>query len=249
MKPPLLILLFFLLSFEQKTFSQAHMMKVNDSLKRSGEFITVKRKSIFGAAKYEFGPYKIISSRKGIETTKTKSKLFSNISESESKQSSSFVFTANEKDTVVVNLFVQNNYKTTTSKSIVLENGKLKTEREQNSEATLRFFQAELSVLSDTISWQLGYLTRFGRDSSDVHSPFLLSDGKTDIEIHEITEADDGKFSLIWTFHGYEFILNGKAVMAVQTMAKQYVWMDKGLDEKMKTILAAAAATLLFHEF
>lgn len=62
------------------------------------------------------------------------------------------------------------------------------------------------------------------------------------------TPAADGKKSMIWTYHGYEFVVNGKSVAAVQTAAKQYVWLANDLDPKMKTILATAAAVMLFHD-
>src|SRR5215470_4877475 len=87
--------------------SQNHMMKLEDSLKVNSEFMEAKRKSIGGAGKYEFGPYKIISSKKGATITKEKSKFFSKISEEESKQVSSFVFTGHETDTVEANLVSQ----------------------------------------------------------------------------------------------------------------------------------------------
>jgi len=54
---------------------------------------------------------------------------------------------------------------------------------------------------------------------------------------------------MLWVFHSYEFSSNGKAVAAVQTMAKQYVWFQNGLDKKTKLVLAAAAAVFLFRDF
>jgi hypothetical protein len=50
---------------------------------------------------------------------------------------------------------------------------------------------------------------------------------------------------------GYEFILDGRAIAAVQssidTFQKKYVWLRDDLDDTMKSFLAAAAASLMVH--
>jgi len=64
MKHSLIIVLFIssMLNFYTAS-SQSHMMKLDDSLQANSEFMEAKRKSISGAGKYEFGPYKIVSAK------------------------------------------------------------------------------------------------------------------------------------------------------------------------------------------
>ena len=63
-----------------------------------------------------------------------------------------------------------------------------------------------------------------------------------------MNESGDGKKSLLWFYNGYVFTLDRKQIAAVQTLTKQYIWLDKDLDPKMKLVLAAAAASFLFDE-
>jgi len=104
-----------------------------------------------------------------------------------------------------------------------------------------------ISAASDTSEWEIGY--RFVEDGSKEKRYIQsLTDGKTIIEIKEVNEAEDGKFSAIWMYKGYEFFLNGKAIAAVQTLAKHYVWCRTDMDKRLKLVLAVASAVMLFHD-
>ena len=226
---------------------QKQMMKINDSLKTNSSFFEVKRKGFGVNAKSEFGPYKIISGKTGFYTAKSNSKLFSKVTATESKQQSSFVFVANEKDTVEVNISISSQSKSVTENHLTIEKKELKIEKESNTKEATNNFAAIISPLHDTADWQLVYFKRANVDSSSQQKEFkTLSNGQTEIQIKEVNESDNGKFSLLWIYHGYEFLLNGKVVAAIQTLSKQYVWLRNDLDEKMKLILAAAIAAIMF---
>lgn len=229
--------------------SQGHAMKVDDSLKANSQFWEAKRRNVGAAGKYEFGPYQIISGHKGFTTTKTKSKLFSRFSESESKQKSSFVFTHN-KDTFVVNISDQSVIHIERAPSgLIFEKGGVTIGPVDESKVTASAdnFSAIISPNNDTTEWAIVY--GLVQDSlKQQHYLHILTDGVTQVEIRDINEAADGKKSMIWTYHGYEFVVDGKSAAAVQTAAKQYVWLANDLDPKMKTVLATAAAVMLFHD-
>ncbi|HET9825534.1 MAG TPA: hypothetical protein VFP87_09370 [Chitinophagaceae bacterium] len=235
--------------FNYLALPQNHSMKISDSLRAHSEFWEAKRRSVGAAGKYEFGPYKIISGHKGFTTTKTKSKLFSRFSEEESKQKSSFVFT-DQKDTLVVNISDQSILHVERAPAgMVFDRRGITIEPVNEAKITTsqNNFSAIISPNSDAGEWVILY--GLVRDSlKQKHYVYALTDGTTEIELRDVNVGADGKTSMMWTYHGYEFFLNGRAVAAVQTAAKQYVWLANDLDPKMKTILAVAMTAMLFHD-
>src|SRR6185436_5038726 len=113
-------------------------------------------------------------------------------------------------------------------------NGGTRLEPEQNLQQRADSFCALISPVNDTVDWQLLSLTNYDKEYQQFKSSSILSDGKTEIEMREVNESDNGKKSLLWVCHGYEFFLDKKPIAAVQTMIKQYVWFSKDLDPKMR---------------
>lgn len=72
------------------------------------------------------------------------------------------------------------------------------------------------------------------------------------IEIGEINNWEDGKSQFGYPI-GYEFDFNAKAIAAVQcpldSFKKNIIWLQNGLEEKIKNVLAAAAVILLNKQF
>lgn len=84
-------------------------MNLDRVLKANSEALLVKTKGAvaFGFMfKYEFGPYKVISAKAGRGSSTFKSKFFSKIEKSESKQNVSLVLVSNEKDTIEVDIAI-----------------------------------------------------------------------------------------------------------------------------------------------
>lgn len=220
-------------------------MKVNDSLKNNCELLEVKAGGLRVIHKYEFGSYKVVSGKAGGTTTKTNSKLFSRFSESESTQKMSFVFTGNAIDTVQVNMFSQSKSQYRTTHSISFSRKGAQREPDNETQQSLDSFVAVISKLNDTTAWQVIFITEYDKNLQKNKLTRFLTDGNTEIEIREVNESDNGKQSLLWICHGFEFFLDKKPIAAVQTMIKQFVWLNKDLDQNMKLIMATACATML----
>ena len=83
------------------------------------------------------------------------------------------------------------------------------------------------------------------------HAEGVLTDGTKTIQIREVKILESGKGALLNSICGYEFTVNDVVVAAVQTsidtFLKRIVWIRNDMDEKMKTVLAAAAASLMVN--
>lgn len=202
---------------------QHRSILIDSSLRNNSEVLTPKRKIIVGG-KYDFGAYKMIRSKHGVETSRTRQGLFSRVSETESKAASSFVMVGGD-DTVVVNLLSKRSH-TEERRGGGLDREIIAAHREING---------EIEIKGDSTIWE-------------IKGSYLLTDGDKKIEISKVNESADGKKSLLWFYNGYVFTLNKKQIGAVQTLTKQYIWLDKELDPRMKLVLAAAAASFLFTE-
>ena len=224
--------------------SSQKVMKINDSLKNNCEMMEVKAGGLRAIHRYEFGPYRVVSGKAGITTTKSNSKFFSRFTQSESTQKSSFVFVGNTTDTVLVNTFTSSKIETKTTRSLVFGSEGARVERGNELQNGVDSFVAVISLPDDTTDWQLISSAQY-KASDNYKSNWVLTDGKTEIEIRKVIESDNGKKSLLWLSEGYEFFLDNKSIAAVQTMMKQFVWFSKDLNQNMKLIIASAAATLL----
>lgn len=225
--------------------SAQKIMKVDDSLKSNGVMMEVKSKGLSALHKYELGSYKVVSGKAGITTTKTKSKFFSRFSQSASTQKSSFVFVGSNTDSVLVDMYSSLKSDTKTTHNLAFSREGTKIEKGSELLQSKDSFVAIITLPFDTTEWQLTSIIEYDINSQKYKWNRVLSDGETSIEIIEVNVSDNGKQSLLWICHGYEFFLDKKSIAAVQTMMKQFVWINKGLDQNKQLLLAAACATLL----
>lgn len=235
------------------TVSQAQKkMMLDEYLKLYSEPMLAKPKGISVLLKYEFGPYKIASAKGGMIKSTSNSKFFSAVETTNAKQKYSFVFLAHETDTVAVNVSIKNDMKEIRQRYISISKNRVAYEREIDPSAmeSTQNTVASITLPGDTASWVLIYYTRFNSDSSwKTKKQGSLTDGTTLIELREVRKWEDGSSPKMYTTTGFEFYIDGSAAGAVQcpldTFQKKYVWLRDNLDEKMKTLLAAASAVLL----
>jgi hypothetical protein len=228
------------------SFSQKKLMKVDAALVANSKPMEAKRKGISVVGKYEFGQYKIVSGKAGWTRTKSRSRMFSGVTESQSKSKLSFLFIANNRDSVQVNTIVS-----TDTKELDLNRGIRfgNADWGQVLQSSTEKYLATIDLASDTTSWNLALVTAMGTEVRGSRFKGLLTSASETYEIREVIQFDDGKINAFGLILGYEFLQNGKSVAAVQasmnTFLKMYVWIDNRLDEPTQRLLAAAAATLL----
>jgi hypothetical protein len=230
----LLILIYSLSASAQK------IMKLDNQLKANSEPMEAKRKGVSTLCKYQFGPYKIVSGKAGWTKSKSSKRFLSFETETESRKKSSFVFVANDKDSVLVNTATN-----TTAKETSIGNW---TNLNQNSDNYIVL----ISPSNDTSEWKMIVVFKSGSEvEGNYKSDGTLTDGIANIEIRAVKQWDDGATASFKMIIGYEFYLENQAIAAVQasidTMKKKYLWLDQNLSEHMKLVLAAASASLLLH--
>ncbi len=251
--------IFLLISFVLFEHSSAQkMMNLERDLKANSEAILVKTKgnAAFGSLfKYEFGPYKVISAKAGWVSSNLKSKFFSKIEKVESKQKANIIMVCNEKDTIEVNIVID--VASEGVRETYLEFGKgemtIKPDDDLSKFKSTRSLLASIAQIGDSSAWSLALISQVNEGGSkSVNKYRFLTDKISTIEIGEIDKWEDGKSQFGYPI-GFEFYLNGKAIAAVQSpldsFKKNIVWIQNGLDEKMKNVLAAASVVLLNKQF
>lgn len=245
-----LIILGLQLAFARSSSAQK-MIRIDASLKSNSQQVRVKRKGVSSVGRYEFGTYKVISSKGGWETTTHKSPLFSDNSSIKSSTRMSFVFINDMADTCITNI--------QKSENIEVDEGGwfLKTFTNWNEVEVKEgegIYEAAFSFSNDTALWSMVLIYPIiveveGEYQMDDHTYFrgILTDSSTLIEIVEITESEDGKNSMFNPVLGYEFWQDSKSLAAVQLMPmnKWYVWIRNDLDADLKFVLASAATAML----
>ena len=227
------------------------MMKLDEDLKASSVPVEAKRKGVGTVGKYEFGNYKIISGKAGWEWQPWEwdwgwpDFTFGIVSNSESKARSSFVFVAGDKDTILV--VTATNSKTRAT-NLGLESY---ISVSWINESTENYYVA-ISSIMELSNWSMMLVTKSGTVVDGKYTAQgILTNGITNIEIREVKLWEDGKSPAFGLICGYEFYHDNKAVAAVQscldTTKKKFVWLHKDLDENIKSILAAFAASLMVH--
>jgi len=231
--------------------SAQKIMKVDDSLRASTQPLAVKMRG-GSMLKYDFGVYKTITAKPGLEKTKTTSKFFSVMEETESKQKASIVITADNKDTVTGNVSINVKSKEFRERVISISKGRVAWEREQDPSRIEqdRNLVAIITTSVDTTTWNLIYVSQLRTETQQPTAKSgVLSDGNKQIEIRDVTVWDNGKSPTLYSTVGFEFYSDGVAIAAVQspadTFQKKFVWLRKDLDEKTKLVLAGASAILL----
>jgi hypothetical protein len=218
------------------------IMKLDDELKANSKPMEAKLNGISIIGKYEFGPYKIVSGKGewGIGTSSTD--RFSSETTTESKSKSSFVFAVNDKDTILVNTSTNANYSKSEREglfgSVTTLNGSLDN------------YTALISPYNDTTLWKMILFSTTATEVGGDNAEGLLTNGVTKIQIRGIKQWEDGKNTPFKMICGYGFFIDNKEIAAVQSKTnKIFVWLHQNLDEQMKSILAAASASLMVHTF
>lgn len=235
------------------------IMMLDSTLKVNSTPMEAKRNFAGSVGRYQFGSYKIVSGKAGLtygksKTIKTKDptvgfkldsenhflpfiKLFNTDIESETNSKLSFLFVANEIDSVTIN--------TST-------NTKSKSSPVDDETSALKYYNqvysALISAKLDTTVWKMIIVTLRGSETDINSQPEgLLTDGVKMIGIRKVKKWDNDKNAMFNI--GYEFWLDNQSIAAVQaspdTFIKRYVWLNQNLDPYMKIILSAASASIL----
>jgi len=230
--------------------SAQKMMMLNEKLKANSEPLSVK---IRGGSmmKFDFGVYKTISAKAGLTRTSSSSKFFSSVEKSESKQKSSVVMTGNETDTATINISLNVQSEEVRQMVLSISKGRVAWEREEDPSKIkqTRNVVGLITTNRDTVTWNFIYVSRESTDNTNQNESFaFITDGKKRFDIKKITVWDNGKSPTLYSFVGFEFYADDMVVAAVQnpmdTFQKKLVWLENGLDEYMKLILATASSIL-----
>jgi hypothetical protein len=243
--------IFFLLiaAFVLKGSAQK-MMMLNENLKANSEPLSVKVRG-GSMMKFDFGVYKTVSAKAGWTSTTSKSKLFSSVERSESKQKSSVIMTGKEADTATINISLNIQSEEVRQMVLSLSKGRVAWEREEDPSKIeqTRNVVALITTNRDTVTWNFIYMSRESTESTDQNESFaFVTDGNKRFDIKKITLWDNGKPPTLYSFVGFEFYADDMVVAALQnpmdTFQKKFVWLKNDLDEHMKLILATASSIL-----
>ena len=220
------------------------LMKLDDELKANSKPIEAKLKGISTIGKYEFSPYRIVSGKAGWGTSKSSKDKFNSETYTESKSKSSFVFTVNDKDTILVNTTTNTQFSESESNFLL---GDITTLNKSIDNYIALIFPSY-----DTTEWKMVLVSNTG---AEVEGKFkaegILTNGTMNIQIKMIKQWEDGKNTTFKMICGYGFFIDNKEIAAVQSnfdlSPKKFVWLHQSLNEQMKSILAAASASLMIH--
>lgn len=113
-------------------------------------------------------------------------------------------------------------------------------------------YLALITPIADTTTWKMIIVSYRGKAvEGNFSADGILTDGKQQIQIRQVKVWEDGKVPTFKPIIGYEFFIDNKSIAAVQSsldsFQKKFVWLRQDLDESMKTILAAASASLMVY--
>jgi hypothetical protein len=221
------------------------IMKLDDDLKANSKPIEAKLKGISRVGKYEFSPYRIVSGKTGWGTSKSSKDKFNSETMTESKSKASFVFTVNDKDSILVNTTTNTKFSESESNFLF---GDVTTLNK-----SIDNYIALISPSYDTLVWKMILVTNTGAEVEGKNkAEGVLSNGVINIRIKAIKQWEDGKNTTFKMICGYGFFLDNKEIAAVQSnfdlSPKKFVWLHQSLDDQMKSVLAAASASLMVHD-
>lgn len=216
------------------------IMTLDSDLKTNSTPMEAKRKGMSSVGKYEFGPFRIVSGKGGSTVTKSHKKMLSFTTKSESSSKSSFVFVANNSDTINITTSTNNNLSETEVGNLGILNKSTDN------------YLATISPSADSTAWKMLVVFNMGEDvKGNFNAQGTLTNGKITIQIREVRQWEDGKTPLMNAICGYEFYLENSSIGAVQssidTFKKKFVWLNNNLEEQLKSVLAAASAALMVH--
>ncbi|WKV13723.1 hypothetical protein [Marivirga harenae] len=246
---PTLSLIYLLLSVSVAD-AQEKELAVDPDLAKKGEKYEVKYKAyrVGNVPRYRFGPFKVVAGKAGWTKTSRLSSIWSNEVKLLSESKSHFNLVNGQGDTAWVNTFfyVSTQYEesiTLFSSSFI--NVAIGEDGNFEEEA---LFTASILVNSNHDEWLLR-LNAVENESQYMETYSLLTNGVRKIVLkHIYTDFKRGFFNA--PALGYEFWEAGEAIGAVKyfpgKMGYNAVWLRKKIPEDDKTLLAAAATTILF---
>jgi len=230
--------------------SAQKMMMLNEDLKVNSEPLPVKSRG-GSMLKFDFGIYKTVSAKAGWTSTTSKSKLFSSVERSESKQKSSVIITGNGPDTATINISLNIQSEEVRQMVISISKNRVAWEREEDPSKIkqTKNLVALITTNRDTVTWNFIYVSRESTERTDQNESFaFVTDGNKRFDIKKVTVWDNGKPPTLYSVVGFEFYADGVVVAALQnpmdTFQKKFVWLTNDLDEYMKLILATASSVL-----
>lgn len=217
------------------------IMKLEDELKANSTPMEARIKGISLIGKYQFGPYRIVSGKDETATTTSGKENYGSETIAEPGYQSSFLFTVNDKDTILVNTMINADYSESEragfAGSATTLNGSFDN------------YTALISPYSDTTLWKMILVSTTGVEVlGNLEAEGILTNGVIDIQIREIKQWEGGKNTFSMMVCGYGFFIDDKEIAAVQKfddVTRKYVWLHQNLDERMKSVLAAASASIL----
>ena len=221
---------------------------INDSLSAHADRMVVKKGAQWTGriARWSFGEYAVVSSKGGSTAVDTRRNLLNTATDSTSSQKFSFVMTNRTGDSAWVdaahNVWVQ------ALRGLALGHGFSLggTDTVWQSDNFIAF----ITINRDTTdTWTL----LMGLDQSETHTEYasILSNGERRLEVTFVSSDRKRRMPPPYLSSlGYEFVENGRSLGAVQVLGMSLrepylVWLDRGLDARMKLILSAAMTAVL----
>jgi hypothetical protein len=226
-----------------------HNIVISDSLAANADTLIVKHGAqwVGRIAKWRIGDYEVVSSKMGPTTTRTKGNLLRTEAASSSTGKFSFVLTNRTTDSARVN--AAHNITVQSLHDMGLGHGWAIGSHDEvvlDSENGT----ASITLNGDTTdTWALLVGVTMG-DSTAGKYQAVLTNGERRIVISPASSKTHGRFGLLGSAAGYEFIENGQSLCALQYFGGTFgnttlVWMLRSLDARTKLMLAAAMTAVL----
>lgn len=217
---PIVLLIFGLqLAFAHSAPAQK-LIRIDSDLKSNSQQMKAKRKGLSSVGKYEFGPYKVISGKGGVEKTTQKSVLRN--SSIKSSSSKSFVFVNDKADTARANISVAENVDIDGGSWVIRTFTPWSDAHVKVGEGV---FECDFTFSSIKATWTLFAIYPVSAEvdgiyQTDDQTVFrgMLSDNKTHIDIEEINVNDEGGNSFLNPVQGYGFWKDSRCLAAVQVL-------------------------------
>jgi len=231
-------------------FAIAQNAPITDSLfKANATALSIKGSGtqVFGKIpKFSFGDYAVVSGKVGATNSSASENILLTSGERKSYQKFSFIFTGNAGDSVKVDAFWKFTSQSHNGMQIARN---VFVGRPAAQEAAFEFV-AGMTLSSDTSQkWTLVIKNEEGTDAKGKHESYL-TDGKRNIQIISMTNSQNTPM-----FAGLDngFVENNQLYTAFQywgnvAFTKKYqnmIWLDKGIDPKMKILLSAATTAII----
>jgi hypothetical protein len=233
--------------------TKQHML-IDPILVENSEPMKVNRKN-FARFRMQFGKYSVTSGRRGVMSEQSSSAgLFRRNESYTASQSTSFVFTVDQGDTLGVGIDYFASLEEDTKGIQLSPSFLLGTYGVNVNETT---YYSSMKPIRGDKEWEMlivfplaifdGEQSIFLDPDMEIPVSGVLTDGEKEFTIFRTERGQDGKRRLFNPRIGYTIYYHSFPVAAVQTVPidKQMVWIHDDLDEELKTIMATTAATLM----